>query len=234
MIKARARLKSKKQLSHFVLEFTFEMVEPKFLDFTSGQYIAIIIDTKTRRQYSIASSPLKTKNEFVLVVDIKPNGPGVNLLLRLNPGNEISFIGPTGNFVIPENLANDLFFISTGTGVAPLKSMIESLISNRLNIKHNIHVHFGTRFVDDLFYTEVFDVYLKEGKIKEYVKYLSQEEFLGTVKGYVTQFIIGLSDEFVFTSQFFICGGGLMVESACDMLLKKGVSADRIFYEKFN
>lgn len=234
MTKASAKLISKRQLAKFVWEFTFEMVEPLILEFVSGQYVAIIIDPKTRRQYSIVSSPLKTEKEFVLVVDIKPNGPGVSYLLNLNINDEISFIGPIGNFVMLQNLAKDLYFIATGTGIAPLMSMIETLIFNKSNLEHNIHLHFGTRFVTDLFYTDVFDKYLKEGSIKEYVQYLSQDESDYTKKGYVTQFIPTLSADIVSDSQFYICGGTEMVKSSQDMLLEKGVLVSNIFHEKFH
>jgi len=233
MIKASAKLKLKRQLANFVWEFTFEMNESCKLCFEAGQYIAIIVDPKTRRQYSIVSSPLTSEGEFILTIDVKPNGVSTNLLMTLNIGDEISFIGPIGNFVLPKTLSTNLFFVATGTGIAPLRSMIETLIFNKSNLKHNIHLHFGTRNINDLFYTDLFDGYFKDGSIKEYVKYLSRESSPETRDGYVTQFIPGLSGEIISDSQFFVCGGTEMVKSTEDMLLEKGVLVSNIFHEKF-
>jgi len=233
LIKSIAKLKTKKQIANFVWEFTFEMFEPKILDFVSGQYISIIVDPKTRRQYSIASSPLSSEREFILCFDAKPNGLGVNHLLKLNIKDEISFIGPIGNFVLPSKPASNLFFIATGTGIAPLRSMIETLIINKSDLKHNIHLHFGTRNINDLFYTDLFDRYLHDGSIKYYKKYLSRESLPETTSGYVTQFIAGLSSEIISDSQYFICGGTEMVKSAKQMLLDKNVSSENIFHEEF-
>lgn len=233
MTKSTAKLKEKKQVANFVWEFTFELVEPHKLYFEAGQYVAIIVDPKTRRQYSIASSSLSSEKEFILCVDIKPNGLGVNHLLALNIDDEISFIGPIGNFVMPKMLSTNLFFIATGTGIAPLRSMIETLIIKGLSKKHNIHLHFGTRNINDLFYTDLFDSYLRDGSIKEYTKYLSKESLPETISGYVTQFIPNLSSEIISDSQYFICGGTEMVKSAEAMLLEKGVLSSNIFHEKF-
>ena len=215
------------------LDFLFEFVEPHKLYFEAGQYVAIIVDLKTRRQYSIASSPLSSEKEFVLCVDIKPNGLGVNHLLALNIDDEISFIGPIGNFVLPKILSTNLFFIATGTGIAPLRSMIETLIINGFYKKHNIHLHFGTRNINDLFYIDLFDSYLLDGSIKEYKKYLSKESLPETISGYVTQFIPSLNNDVISDSQYFICGGTEMVKSAEAMLLEKGVLSINISYEKF-
>lgn len=234
MMKSSAKLRLKRQIANFVWEFIFDVNEPHKLYFEAGQYIAIIVDPKSRRQYSIVSSPLTSEKEFVLAIDIKPNGAGTNLLMSLNIEDEISFIGPIGNFVLPKMLSTNLFFIATGTGIAPLRSMIETLILNKSNLKHNIHLHFGTRNINDLFYTDLFDGYLKDGSIKEYVKYLSRGSLPETKDGYVTQFIPELSDEIISDSQFFICGGTEMVKSVEGMLLEKGVLVSNIFNEKFH
>ena len=82
-IKGKASFLSKKQISHFVYEFIFEMIEPDEINFKSGQYIAIEIEQRIRRQYSISSAP-QSKKHFQMIVDIKPNGVGVNYLMNLN------------------------------------------------------------------------------------------------------------------------------------------------------
>ena len=259
-----AILISKDELSWCVWRFRFKAKSP-LINFIPGQYISIIIDPSTRRQYSISNYSSASFDEFEIIVDIKPNGVGTTYLKNLNVGDEISFIGPIGRFVLAENLSKDLYFIATGTGIAPFKSMIEFLIHKNLHLSHNIHVHFGTRFSKDLFCepknsnnriaskridneaklrgdsfcVDLFEEYLQKGYIKEYKKYLSQEDFPNTTKGYVTEFIKtynfstpgvkGLSD----IPQFFICGSGEMIKSAEQMLLEKNIPEENIHFEKF-
>jgi ferredoxin-NADP reductase len=233
-IKGTAKFIGKKQISNFVYELTFEMVEPVEINFQSGQYIVLIVSNSDRRQYSISSAP-QNKKQFEMAVDIKPNGKGVNYLMSLNPGDEINLIGQIGLFVLAPALAKNLYFLSTGTGIAPLKSMIEDLINKDQAKDHSIKVVFGTRYINDIFYKEIFNEYLEKGLIKDYKIYLSRpdQEYPGLYEGYITKYIEDLNNEDLENAQFYICGGNEMIKSMEALLLQKGVNEEQIFYEKF-
>ncbi len=232
-IRAVAKFLERKQLADTVYQLKFEMISPVEIDFEPGQYIAIEIDIKTRRQYSISNSPIKSKNVFEIVIEIKPNGVGVNYLMNLKPGDEIKFIGQIGLFILPEDLAENLFFISTGTGLAPLKSMIETLILTEQCKHHKIYVYFGTRYTGDIFYEDLFDNYFSQVLINDYKIFLSRANMPGTIDGYVTQFIEMHDQSTLDTGQFFICGNGAMIKDVERELLERNISKDSIFYEKF-
>jgi ferredoxin-NADP reductase len=69
---------------------------------------------------------------FSLFVDIKPGGPGSQYFKALKPGDTISYIGPFGTFAFRENDgAQNLLFLGTGSGLSPLKCMIEDALENR-------------------------------------------------------------------------------------------------------
>lgn len=232
-IHATAKLIERKIIADTVYEFLFQMVSPAEIDFDAGQYIALEIDKKTRRQYSISTSPLSSRNVFKIVIDIKPDGVGTQYLMGLKPDDEIKFIGQIGLFVLPDTLDKNLFFVSTGVGFAPLKSMIETLISDERNLRHNIYVHFGTRYIGDIFYDELFNTYFDTGLIKDYKIYLSQASLPGTVEGYVTQFANLYDDQIIQSAQFFLCGSGHMIRDVEELLKERGVPESDIFYEKF-
>lgn len=227
-IKATAKLVKKKELAPHILEFNFEMVKPKEIEFLPGQYVAIEIDPKTRRQYSIASSA-NLKNQFDLVVDTRPGGVGSKYLLSLRPGDEIKFIGQIGNFVLPQRLSKNLVFVATGTGISPLRSMIQYLVES--NSPRDIYVYWGLRSINEAYYMDLFDEYYKLGKLKEFVAYYSRDE---TNRGYVTKFLDKIPLPFdIKKSQFFLCGNGQMIKDAEAKLLKLGCKKENVFYEKF-
>ncbi len=232
-IRGTAKLIERNILADTVYEFLFQMVAPTELNFEPGQYIALEINPTTRRQYSISTSPLSSKNIFKIVIDIKPNGVGTQYLMNLKPGDEIKFIGQIGLFVLPEALDKNLFFIATGVGLAPLKSMIETLISDERYKNHRIHVHFGTRYIGDIFYEELFNKYLDTGLISDFRIYLSQASLPGAIEGYVTQFIEITPEETLQDAQFFVCGSGKMISDVEGELIERGVPETSIFYEKF-
>ncbi len=63
-IRGKAKFIERKLIADTVYELMFEMISPKELNFEAGQYIALEIDQKTRRQYSISTSPLSSRNIF--------------------------------------------------------------------------------------------------------------------------------------------------------------------------
>jgi len=239
MLKAsKASLKNKTKLTSTVVEFEFEMVDPLRLVFKAGQYIAIDIAPKVKRQYSIASSPSNSKKSFKIVIDVKPNGIGTKYLMGLNIGDVINFIGGIGLFILPARFARDVFFIGTGTGLAPLKSMVEEILAQNaqgiLSTLPNIHLYFGTRYKEDIFYEDSFNKYLQESKIKDYKIFLSREQNSKKHQtGYVSKFIDFHDVEVLHGAQYFLCGSGEMIKSVEGLLIDKNINQASIYYEKF-
>ena len=86
-----------------------ELVKPDLIDFNAGQYISLLIDKNTglRRSYSIASVP-SMNHAIDLLVDISPSGPGSQYIQNLKPGDQVEFLGPIGNLVVPPLTINYL------------------------------------------------------------------------------------------------------------------------------
>ena len=221
-----AKLISKQEIAENILEYTFEAHGGNF-NFIAGQYITIFIGGRTRRQYSISSSPYELP-KFQIIFDTRPNGPGTHYLLGLNQLDSIEFLGPIGNFILPDNLSKHLTFIATGTGISPLKSMLEDAISR--DVKSTIYLYFGTRYEREVVYPEFFHTLEKTGKIKKYKICLSREKIEGLDIGRVTQYI---DDFYTDNNDFFLCGSGDMINSVENLLLSLGVKPAQIHYEKF-
>jgi NAD(P)H-flavin reductase len=235
-IKASAKLKSRKKVAEIVYEFSFELIQPEKLDFKAGQYISIDIGEGRRRQYSISTSPEFSKTTFNLLVNTAPDGPGCNYLKSLKIDDIINFIGQIGLFILPVKLSDNLFFIATGTGIAPLKSMIDSLISTNNTEDKNIRLYFGTKHYENVLYEKYFLGLLNNGKITDYKIYFSCEEKLEKSyyrNGYVTKFLSEIDGELLKDAQYFICGNGNMIKSTEQKLLDKGISSKQIFYERY-
>ena len=67
-------------------------------------------------------------------------------------GDEVVYRGPMGVFTLPDNLMDrDIYFVSTGSGISPFRSMINYLHQNKIPFK-NIKLFFGTRTEADLLY----------------------------------------------------------------------------------
>src|SRR5215467_7072667 len=140
--------------------FWIELPTLQSFDFKPGQFVTIDLPihekpNKRWRSYSIASWPDGT-NVFELVIVLLEGGAGTNYLFHeVSVGSELVLRGAQGVFVLPEKIDRDLFFICTGTGIAPFRSMANHILNH--NIAHeDIYLIFGCRkFADCLYETEL-------------------------------------------------------------------------------
>jgi len=220
-------------LNKIDLEVLFEVIEPNTLEFIPGQFISINCGNGTFRSYSISSSSL-SKTQVGLIVAVAHEGIGSNFLKNLKVGDTVEFIGPSGRFVLPENLKETLVFLATGTGVAPILSMIDYLANTQSDA--NIKLYFGIRDSKELFKLDQIRDLKNKLKSFDYKICFSQElpKELDTncIKGRVTD-AFNIKDFDIASTQYFICGNPYMVTEVSEALENNFVPKENIFHEKF-
>lgn len=138
--------------------FWIQMPALKSFDFQPGQFVTLDLPihekpNKRIRSYSIASWPDGT-NTIELVIVLLEDGAGTHYLFNeVQVGSELTIRGPQGTFTLPETIENDLFFICTGTGIAPFRSMAHHLFNHKIP-HQNIYLIFGCRHFSDCLYEE--------------------------------------------------------------------------------
>ena len=145
-----------RQLTHDVRQIDLELIEPDTIAFKAGQFVSFDVpDVRSgrtvTRPYSIASSP-GTSHTISLLLNLVRGGPGSTYLFGLREGDRTSFAGPAGNFYLRDDPERDLLFVATGTGIAPIRSM---LLANteRLHPSRTL-LYWGLRSQRDLYYQE--------------------------------------------------------------------------------
>lgn len=104
-----------------LVRIEFETNEP--FDFAAGQYLSVRYGNRTCA-YSIASSP--TREETELCIRRVPDGRlSPKLCEELSVGDRLAIRGPSGHLLLEDVSKRDMVFLATGTGVAPMKSMID-------------------------------------------------------------------------------------------------------------
>lgn len=216
----KAKVIEKKVLTHDVFELHFDIEEP--FNFEAGQFVTIkICDSAPSpcfRAYSISSSPNKSSIE--LCIKEIPKGRGSCWLNTLTKGDEIEFLGPNGKFTFNSDPSKTILFIATGTGIAPLKSMIEDQL-NKGN-SQPMHLYFGLRYIKDIFYKDHFEALAEKHENFSFNLTLSQpenESWQGH-KGRVTSILEPLEID-PENTEIYICGLKAMIESVTEILTKK-------------
>lgn len=126
--------------------------------FVPGQYVTFRFEG-TPRPYSVASPP--NGDTMELCIRRVPGGALTGELFEhADPGDQVTVRGPSGEFVMRSPSRRDLAFLATGTGVAPLKSMIEHTFEAGRDVhrgtEREVWLFLGASWADDLPYRERF------------------------------------------------------------------------------
>ncbi len=124
----KGTLTERKQLSADTSLFVIQLDRP--ITFIPGQFgmLSILNDQKEMKPFSFCSLPNSSIVEFC--VKIYPDGRFSPKLFEKEIGSTVEVKGPFGLFALKES-TSDLIFIAAGTGIAPLRSIINFLLQNK-------------------------------------------------------------------------------------------------------
>lgn len=139
--------------------------------------------------------------------------------------------GPYGNFCLQPTNAK-ILFVAGGSGMAPIRSML--LTMRRLGIERECQYFFGAGTPEDLYELELMQQLSKDLKHFEFIPSLSRppEDFKG-LRGLVTD-ALNAKLKSVENTEAYLCGSPAMIDAVCELLEGKGLSEDKIFYDKFS
>ncbi len=130
-------------------------------DYHPGQYVGIgvLIDGRWRwRSYSLTSAPVHAGGSgrtITITVKAMPEGfLSTHLVGGVPPGTIVRLAAPQGNFVMPDPAPAKVLFLTAGSGVTPVMSMLRTL-ARRDQITDVEHVHSAPTEADTLFGSEL-------------------------------------------------------------------------------
>jgi ferredoxin-NADP reductase len=181
-----------------LVRIELETDEP--FEFVAGQYVTIRYRGRSR-PYSLASSPTREKAD--LCVRRVPEGRLSPLLsANLEIGDQLTVRGPNGHLHLEDPSERDIAFVATGTGVAPLKSMLDYLFDTERDVyrgePRDVWLFLGAAWADDLPYHAAFRAFDREKENFHYVPCVSREPWLGDWDGeteYVQDALVKYVDE---------------------------------------
>ena len=230
---------TKKKLSPNTYEFTLLLKEPTFINFLPGQYLIIVFEKEgetKRKYYSISSSKLE-KNKIEFIVKVIANGLGSEYLMSLNDGDEVMLQGPAGLFVLKDSKKHKIF-IATGTGIAPILSMIKTHLENSQN---RFVLMWGIRKNEDVYYLDFLRDTAQKYNNFSYSVFLSREEPNRSDNSNIFHGRVNIGIDKLLNEpeidknklEFYVSGDRYIVDSIREYLLAKGINAEDIKLEKF-
>jgi NAD(P)H-flavin reductase len=229
-------LSQKTQLTADTYLYHFDLLEPKEIKFSAGQYLMIKIPTDKgpiSRLYSIASRDAE-KNSFELIIQIIPGGLASGYLSGLKVKDEVVFQGPAGKFGLKEN-DRPKIFLTTGTGIAPVKSMLEScqLPVDSYSLFWGLKTYKNIYLFGEL---KRFNpkICLSREQNLDMIPEIDKKFFeLGRVDLCLVKQFNNLTMKQLNNFDFYLCGRRQIVESLKQFLLSKNIPQENIYFEKF-
>ncbi|MCS4533035.1 CDP-6-deoxy-delta-3,4-glucoseen reductase [Neisseria montereyensis] len=208
---------------------------PPFV-FWAGQYIDILLKNGESRSYSIANSP-DSAATLELHIRKRENGLFSNMLFGENAVVKEKAImrirGPLGTFTLKEESDKPIILMATGTGFAPIHSILQHLIYN--NSKRPVHLYWGGRQEADLYR-------LKEAA--NIVSLLPQSSFTPVLsqpntdwqgaRGYIQDYVVADHPD-LSAYEVYACGSLPMIQSSQQQFIRHhNLPEDAFFSDAFS
>jgi len=124
------------------------------LGYQPGQYISVQVAKWPRlwRRYSIANAPRENGLIDIHVRAIPGGMVSTALVTHSGTGDTLTLAAARGDLRVPADIDRDVVCVAGGTGLAPVKSIVESIVmQTRQGKRRSVTLYLGARRDDDLY-----------------------------------------------------------------------------------
>ncbi len=193
-----------------------------------GQYIDVIGSDGIKRSYSIANAPASDQLVEIQVKRVDGGRMSDYWFERAQVNDLLRIKGPLGTFCLRNAGVNHLIFLATGTGIAPIKAMLESFaIEGAINLPEKISLYWGVRQSSDLYWDPS-----ELNLTLNYRPVLSREKNWSLQTGYVQDALLRDIEQFS-GAVVYACGSPEMIADAYKKLIQSGCLESQFYSDAF-
>ena len=228
--KLNCTVKEIQQFTHDIVRIFLGIDSGGPFNFAAGQYAKVSFDKFPPRDYSMASLPADDFLEFH-IRQISGGLTSTHANKKLIVGETVSLEGPFGVSYFRENHTGPLIAIGGGSGLAPIKSIVETALEK--NRKQPIHLYFGARDTRDVYLESHFLNLENKHENFTYTCVLSEPKELTKYRtGHLFE---AVSDDFnsLDGAKAYLAGPPIMVETCIKKLCELGIRQDDCHADAF-
>ena len=221
------RINSLDLLSEDIMQVKLRLPPASNFEFLEGQFIDIIGPNSIRRSYSIAS--ISSNKEIIILIKRVKGGEFSNYWFNEAKSNNLLRIeGPKGTFFLRDR-AKPLVFLATGTGIAPIVSILDGLDSDPdFNQTESISLFWGNRVQQDFIWKPNF----KKINVNFFPIISRKDDEWKGKTGYVQDVALSIFDS-VQKINVYACGASEMINSAKVGFIRAGLSEKDFYSDAF-
>jgi CDP-4-dehydro-6-deoxyglucose reductase len=227
------RVQKLEKASHDVVVMSLKLPASERMHFLAGQYIDILLKDGKRRSFSLANAP---HDEEALQLHIRHVAGGTfseYVFTQMQEKAILRFEGPLGTFFLREESAKPIVFLATGTGFAPIKSIVEHALHS--GAQRPMTLYWGARHLQDIYMYDLPLTWQQAHANFTFVPVLSQpspeDHWTGRV-GHVQDCVLADHPD-VSGLQVYACGSPGMVEDAHKKLVAAGLPDEEFYSDAF-
>ncbi|MFA7680480.1 MAG: CDP-6-deoxy-delta-3,4-glucoseen reductase [Pigmentiphaga sp.] len=236
--KLPCRVRDLTELAPDVRRVEFQLPASEKFRFAAGQYVDLLLKDGRRRSYSMVNAPHED-NGLVLHIRHMPGGVFTDQVFGVAPAalkikDILRLEGPLGTFFLREDSNKPIILLASGTGFAPIRSMVEHMIHQGMS--RPVHFYWGGRRPHDLYDDTTARGWASRHPDFHYVPVVSDalpedgwQGRTGFVHAAVMEDFPDLSGH-----QVYACGAPVVVSSALrDFVQHCGLSEEEFFADSF-
>lgn len=226
------RIKEMTKAAADVMIITLQLPANEVLQFHAGQYISVLQKDKTERMFSLANPPHQA-HQLELHIRHIPGGRFTSHVFSDMQARDIlRFKGPQGTFFLREDSTRPIILVASGTGFAPIKSIIEQALYN--GNQRPIHLYWGGRRPQDLYLMELAESWQDQGiNFTPVLSEAQAEDNWSGRSGLVHQAVMQDYPD-LSAYEIYACGSPLMIEAAShDFSSQCKLPAEHFFADAF-
>ena len=212
--KLPARVAKLERVADDVIIVSLKLPANERLQFLAGQYIDILLRDGSRRSFSLGNAP---HDEELLQLHIRQVAGGSftgHVFTQMKERDILRFEGPLGSFFLREESDKPIVLVASGTGFAPIKSLVEDALHK--GVKRPMVIYWGGRRPKDLYMHALVQQWADTHAHIKYVPVISDampEDNWAGRSGFVHRAVM---QDFPDLSghQVYACGVPIMVDSA--------------------
>ena len=221
------KISTLKLLTQDIMLLKLRLPPTASFEYCAGQYIDLSFKG-IKRSYSIANAQLQSQGELELHIRKVAKGQMSELVFNeLRENTLMRMEGPKGTFFVRDD-AKPIIFIATGTGIAPVKAMVEELISKQDPRK--LFIYWGMRDEAEVYCEELIEIASKFDNV-QFTPVLSRVP--ESNKPLYVQNAVCDAFESLKEFRVYACGSPQMIEVAKRLFLDKELIEENFVSDAF-
>ncbi len=147
------RVQKMERLADDVMALYLKLPANERLQFLAGQYLEFLLKDGSRRSFSMGNAP---HDDELIQLHVRHVAGGQftdHVFGKMKERDILRFEGPLGTFFLREDSAKPIVFVASGTGFAPIKSIIEHALKK--GIARPMTLYWGGRRPKDLYMNDL-------------------------------------------------------------------------------